>query len=694
MTPMDKNGIHVMNIDLQPYLNQMQEYGVRRLLILSGESGWCREQALNLSQEYSGDWLWISDSVLPDYPNQQRKFGAVHNLLGSEFHHLIFDATESLNVEALAAVAGTLAAGSLLVILLPDWQGWEQLIDNDSLRWNDGSQPIATPNFIHHFQRQIAEDSNVLFWRQDNVFSGEFLSSREVWALPNNSPTNQQRNLLNILEQGKYGHYAVIADRGRGKSALAGMLAAQWKDKGQCWFTAPAQASGASLQSWAQGRARFFAPDELLAYCRSEKPTNVDWLLIDEAAAIPTAQLKQLIAYFPRVLMTTTVQGYEGSGRGFLLKLCAELPDLKLLTLEQPIRWASNDPLERIIARVLLMNVEDSLIEKAGKLHKITDITPYQLAEDADLLNQFYGLLTEAHYRTSPLDLRRLFDAPNQSFSVAQDHHGAVIAALWLVDEGGLSADLAREIWAGRRRPRGNLVAQSLAAHAAEYLAPQLRSVRISRIAVISSHRRQGIAKAMIEQQVELAKHKGLDYLSVSFGYTENLWQFWQSCGFELIHMGSHREASSGCYSAMAIVPFSSQAIALAKRAKRHFLLNQLLSCVKLHHVNDIAPTPLSEEDWRELAGFAFAYRTLEASQVSLYRLLRHRQAQCSGLRQLLEQQASEQDLIKQLRLSGRKSLIQEWRKEVAKALLEMDAEQCSYWQRWVAAPSVSDEVL
>lgn len=686
---MDKNGNHVMSIDLCPYLKQMQQYGVRRLLILSGESDWCREQAQVFSREYSGDWLWISDTVLTDYPNQQRKFNAVHNLLGSEFRHLIFDATESLNVEALAAVAGTLAAGSLLVILLPDWARWAQLTDNDSLRWNDGSHPISTPNFIHHFQRQIAEDGDVLFWLQGREFSGKRLSSREIWSLSNPSPTEQQRDLLDILMQGKPGHYAVIANRGRGKSALAGMLAAQWKGEGQCWFTAPTQASGDSLQSWAQGRATFFAPDALLACCRSEKPTDVDWLIIDEAAAIPTAQLKQLLAYFPRVLMTTTVQGYEGSGRGFLLKLCAELPNLNLLTLAQPIRWADNDPLERIITQVLLMNAEDSLIESAGTQYKITSITQHQLAEDSDLLKEFYGLLTEAHYRTSPLDLRRLFDASGQSFSVTQDCHGAVIAALWLVDEGGLSADLSREVWAGRRRPRGNLVAQSLAAHAAEYLAPQLHSVRISRIAVISSLRRQGIAKQMIEQQIELAKRKGLDYLSVSFGYTESLWSFWQSCGFELIHMGSHQEASSGCYSAMAIVPFSPQAIDLTKRAKRHFLLNQLLSCVKLHHVNDIAPTPLSEDDWRELAGFAFAYRTLEASQVSLYRLLRHRQVQCISLRQLLEQQASEQEVIKQLRLSGRKALIQKWRKEAADALWELNAEHCSYWQRWVEAPPV-----
>lgn len=46
----------------------------------------------------------------------------------------------------------------------------------------------------------------------------------------------------------------------------------------------------------------------------------------------------------------------------------------------------------------------------------------------------------------------------------------------------------------------------------------------------------------------------GYDYLSVSFGYTAELWRFWQRCGFTLVRLGTHREASSGCYTAMALI--------------------------------------------------------------------------------------------------------------------------------------------
>jgi hypothetical protein len=34
--------------------------------------------------------------------------------------------------------------------------------------------------------------------------------------------------------------------------------------------------------------------------------------------------------------------------------------------------------------------------------------------------------------------------------------------------------------------------------------------------------------------------------------------RFWQRCGFTLVRLGTHREASSGCYTAMALYPLTS----------------------------------------------------------------------------------------------------------------------------------------
>lgn len=260
------------------------------------------------------------------------------------------------------------------------------------------------------------------------------------------------------------GIYALTAARGRGKSALAGMLAAHWP--GRCRVTAPGRVSTDVLAQFAGERFQFVAPDRLLAEAEQCVP-GVDWLLIDEAAAIPAPLLQRLVTLFPRVLLTTTVQGYEGTGRGFMLKFCASLPAVTHYQLDEPLRWAANDPLEQIVAGMLLF--EDGSAEpQQGAIH-------YSALEQDDWLRQparmtaIYQLLTSAHYRTSPLDLRRMMDAPGMHFLVATQAEN-VQGALWLVDEGGLSAELAAAVWAGKRRPRGNLVAQSLAAHGGHWL--------------------------------------------------------------------------------------------------------------------------------------------------------------------------------------------------------------------------------
>ena len=62
-----------------------------------------------------------------------------------------------------------------------------------------------------------------------------------------------------------------------------------------------------------------------------------------------------------------------------------------------------------------------------------------------------------------------------------------------------------------------------------------------------------GIGTQLIEY---ITQNADLDYLSVSFGYTKELAQFWQKCGFSLVYLGEHLEASSGCYSTIALKGF------------------------------------------------------------------------------------------------------------------------------------------
>ncbi|WP_050931176.1 tRNA(Met) cytidine acetyltransferase TmcA [Yersinia enterocolitica] len=646
----------------------MAQQGHRRLLVLSGDADWARQQAIHLSEQLPGDWLWVGDNFPPG-ANGIRPTAA-KTLLGQEGLHGVFDATDGLNTEALAVLAGVLRAGSWLLLLVPAWDDWALLPDSDSLRWSEQSTPISTPNFIHHMQRQLLASPDVFLWQEGQLPPVPQFAARPNWQPPDGTPTTEQQAVLQRLMQAQQGVWVLTAARGRGKSTLAGMLVAQWP--GKCWVTGPGKAATQVLSQRAGDRARFWAPDALLEYCQQHDVSDVDWLLIDEAAAIPTALLSALLAYFPRALLTTTVQGYEGTGRGFLLKFCATLNDWNHLTLTNPIRWASHDPLEQIIDDIMLFNDDLPPTASAIAQIEISGCEQQDWLNNPELLCRFYGLLSCAHYRTTPLDLRRLLDAPGMHFSAAKVAD-SVIGALWLVDEGGLDSTLAHEVWAGKRRPKGSLVAQSLAAHSGQWQAPTLLSRRISRVAVAPLWRQQGIARQMIAAEQARAQGEGLDFLSVSFGYTAELACFWHACGFQLVRMGSHKEASSGCYAAMAILPLSLAGQKLCGAARQQLERDWywLQQWVGLETPVSLFPPEqpditLNDDDWRELAGFAFAFRPLEASLPALQRLLLQTDLPLPALRQYLQQGVSIAEIVRSLGLAGRKALAAHWRQEAA----------------------------
>ena len=641
---------------------QMKREGIRRLLVLSGEERWCFDHALKLRDALPGDWLWISPQ--PDAENHCSP-SALQTLLGREFRHAVFDARHGFDAAAFAALSGTLKAGSWLVLLLPVWDEWENQPDADSLRWSDCPDPIATPHFVQHLKRVLTADNDAILWRQNQPFSLAHFTPRTDWHPATGAPQPEQQQLLQQLLTMPPGVAAVTAARGRGKSALAGQLIS--RIAGSAIVTAPAKAATDVLAQFAGEKFRFIAPDALLA-----SDEQADWLVVDEAAAIPAPLLYQLVSRFPRTLLTTTVQGYEGTGRGFLLKFCARFPHLHRFELQQPIRWAQGCPLEKMVSEALVFDDENFTHTPQGNI-VISAFEQTLWRSEPETPLKVYQLLSGAHYRTSPLDLRRMMDAPGQHFLQAAGGN-EIAGALWLVDEGGLSQELSQAVWAGFRRPRGNLVAQSLAAHGSNPLAATLRGRRVSRIAVHPTRQREGTGRQLIAGALQYIHD--LDYLSVSFGYTEELWRFWQRCGFVLVRMGNHREASSGCYTAMALLPMSDAGKQLAER--EHYRLRRDAQALaqwngEMLPVDPLNDAVLSDDDWLELAGFAFTHRPLLTSLGCLLRLLQTSELALPALRGRLQKNASDAQLCTTLKLSGRKLLLVRQREEAAQALFALD---------------------
>ncbi len=641
---------------------QMKREGIRRLLVLSGEERWCFDHALKLRDALPGDWLWISPQ--PDAENHCSP-SALQTLLGREFRHAVFDARQGFDAAAFAALSGTLKAGSWLVLLLPVWDEWENQPDADSLRWSDCPDPIATPHFVQHFKRVLTANNDAILWRQNQPFSLAHFTPRTDWHPATGAPQPEQQQLLQQLLTMPPGVAAVTAARGRGKSALAGQLIS--RIAGSAIVTAPAKAATDVLAQFAGEKFRFIAPDALLA-----SDEQADWLVVDEAAAIPAPLLHQLVSRFPRTLLTTTVQGYEGTGRGFLLKFCARFPHLHRFELQQPIRWAQGCPLEKMVSEALVFDDENFTHTPQGNI-VISAFEQTLWRSEPETPLKVYQLLSGAHYRTLPLDLRRMMDAPGQHFLQAAGEN-EIAGALWLVDEGGLSQELSQAVWAGLRRPRGNLVAQSLAAHGSNPLAATLRGRRVSRIAVHPARQREGTGQQLIAGALQYTQD--LDYLSVSFGYTGELWRFWQRCGFVLVRMGNHREASSGCYTAMALLPMSDAGKQLAER--EHYRLRRDAQALaqwngEMLPVDPLNDAVLSDDDWLELAGFAFAHRPLLTSLGCLMRLLQTSELALPALRGRLQKNASDAQLCTTLKLSGRKLLLVRQREEAAQALFALD---------------------
>ncbi len=548
----------------------------------------------------SFDTVDVGGIFLPDSPTSL-PFSNAKTLLGQEFPYAFYDMRAEggvcLNLDALAIVAGTIQEGGTLYLVCPEWDNLEQQVDFDALRWN-AQQPIATPNFFRYFKTLVNE---IL-----PPFTGEVPC--EAGGRGEIAFTQDQQNIFDNLPLDPADVHLILAPRGRGKSTLSGKLAEKLSQQYSVSITAR---SHSALPNFWKGiesdKVQFFAPDRLIQMIEQKNISPNQWLFIDEAASLPLPMLQRLCAYFDKVVLTTTTQNYEGTGRGFSLKFLPTLSrSTKQWTLSQPLRWGENDPLEAFINQLLLL--EDKIPPSAF------GSSPRKQGErSVEQYVNFYHLLAQAHYKTTPTDLRRLFDAPDQHYFYLEEQE-KLIAGCWAVNEGGLDDDLTQAIWRGERRPQGNLVAQYLCFQGNLPDACRLKSVRISRIAVQPEYQKQGYGKRLVLQNI-LQIAPLVDFVSVSFGMTETLLCFWQSCGFELVQITPTAEASSGYQSAMMLHPISEQGKYFVQKAQKQFERDYPL----LHgHDGDMT---LDEQDRQNLEGFAYGQRTFLACYASLKRL-------------------------------------------------------------------------
>ena len=686
------------------WLQQLRKQRTRQLLWIQGEQDWCYAAALQwldgLQQRQAdplqGCWIQASQSAvqLPPLPSGITLLaaGKSRDLLGSEQQILVFDAFTGLHPDALGALSGTLQAGGLLLLLTPDH--WSSQVDPDYRRlahWPYEPQQLPR-RFLQRCEQEL-QAAKVPCWHQSHGRLGD-------WQLPLSTETHPSsgwplgavsgdqallvQQLLDWMDQKPVVPVVVTADRGRGKSGALGLVLAallRYEPQKKLLLTAPSRDAVrrvfARLQDlpadWVE-RVQFMAPDALL----QEQPP-ADLLLVDEAAALPVPVLQQLLQHYPRSVFATTQQGYEGNGRGFALRFTRHLdqqaPGWLSLTLQQPLRWASNDPLEPLVNRLLLLDAE-VVDPPAGQADIRVDwLDREQLSADESLLRQVFGLLILAHYRTTPDDFRQLLDAPDLHLACAWQG-GCPVGLVLVQQEGGFDATLAEAIFMGRRRPQGHLLAQSLTFHAGFMQAARLYYWRVQRILVHPSVQRRGIGQqllAFVQQQAQ-QKHK-IDLLGSSFGVTTDLLHFWTQAGYAPVRVGITRDQASGEHTLQVVQGLTAAGRTLQQTLQQRLAetlpdllpisLQQLppeLVLVLLQQL-PVQSAELNDQDRAELHAFAAGYRPLAMTRTALkcWLLQNIRQQALKATLypwiQLLLQHCSEDRLQHQQGLSGRKAL-------------------------------------
>lgn len=530
--------------------------GERRLIWLEGEEADCIARADALLGETV---FWLGEGPACHNPLPAAK---ALQRLGQECDTLVFNAFSGFHPDAFGALAGTLRAGGLLLLLTPPRAQWPGYPDPDRVRLV--ARPEEAAQAGHGFIARL-----VSLLEGDPALSLLPPDDGEPWQPlgPDRPVSDDQALALPAIHKVLHGHrrrpLVLSADRGRGKSSLLGIAAAELlrsQPDLRIVVTAPSQETVATLFDHAAKRLGTTV-DKLagLAYCSPDRLVHErlqpDLLLVDEAAAIPTPLLEAMLARHSRIVFATTEHGYEGTGRGFHLRfkrvLDRETPDWQEVHLASPIRWSARDPLEPLVFRLLGLNAEvaDPLPPTRPHWRMIEQDV---LAKDDALLNQVFGLLVLAHYQTTPSDLRALLESPSLDIHLLEEAQSLLGVAL-VAREGQIEPELAEAIWAGRRRPRGHLLPQSLLAHAGCKTAGERSYARVMRIAIHPELHRHGLGSHLLGQLEAHYRQAGLDYLGSAFSASADLLPFWRKAGLVALRIGLQRDAASGSHAALLL---------------------------------------------------------------------------------------------------------------------------------------------
>ncbi|MBR1375885.1 MAG: tRNA(Met) cytidine acetyltransferase [Cardiobacteriaceae bacterium] len=421
---------------------------------------------------------------------------------------IYYSAEQGLNPNALLAIAGTLIDGKNFHLYLPK------------------SYPQGDPDLLKKLDYLIDFQlcNNFFNQRLENIIQQENFIRAETKS------SIQEINIKTEQSQ------CLIGCRGAGKSTLLAEKAKYLLDKNiyplliVASFNKNLANFRLQLENSQLSKLFFLPPDEAI-----RRNLNAKYMLIDEAAAIAPLQLLELIRKYPNYSLATSLEGYEGSANYFLIKTLPQISkNAEVIYLSESYRFSNEDHLASCLNAIFCRNYHYK-IDTNTSIEEINfrPVNQKELFENEYLLGQIVALLSKAHYRNRPEDVKFLLDIPLQILVVAENKLGQIIGICQTKIETPLPEELISAVISGLSRPRGRILMQQLLFNTKNPAWGKIQIARVCRIAVAEEFRRQKIGANLIKKTREILPDNC--QLGVIYSFNEEVQSFWLGNNFRQI---------------------------------------------------------------------------------------------------------------------------------------------------------------
>ncbi|CAE7484925.1 tmcA [Symbiodinium natans] len=390
---------------------ELQELPPRKLVVISGTPSWTEKvgrEALEVMEARatrSGRKL----RALIAYDFRADKPPPASEWMGQEIDAALLSVQRLNFLDTFGAVCGALRGGGVLLLCTPELDNWKAS-SSAGRRWCREIETLASESYA-----ASASFISQQTWQTSDL--AESLSSvMPVWPkgtkLEMAATADQQRIIEAVLQTSSASPLLISGRRGRGKSAALGLAATVLLRRGceKILVTSPSIESTRQLFDSAERAARsvstelrvsrkdsgtlevgqvgcltFVSISQLLGSTGHDLLRSCQYLFVDEAAGIPVAEARRLLMRTRRVVMATTLDGYEGSGQGFLLRALPALQktkrDLRHIQLTTPLRWRAGWVLSGLCSIGQVVMAEVVLGCRCGQSPKADVLTCLQLVQ-------------------------------------------------------------------------------------------------------------------------------------------------------------------------------------------------------------------------------------------------------------------------------------------------------------------------